>query len=315
MTNPKSPNKNESILVAIPALNEAEQIAEVVNGIHEALASLKHEILVVDDGSDDDTSSIAEAAGCIVIRHESNFGVGIAFRTAADFARQHGFAGLATIDADNQFEPQDLVTLVKIGQNQPNAGVVSGTRFDSRASSKRVPAMKRLGNRILASLISFLTGQNISDSSCGLRYYSRQGLSFVHLRGSFTYTQETLMDIAFRGLSVVQAPISVTYFSGRKSRVAGNLLNYALRAAFIVAKAARDYFPMKIFGSIAIAATAIASIFSGLFVSHFITTGMFSGYLFAGLLGAFFWLVAITSLGVGLIIDSLCSIRLAMARD
>jgi glycosyltransferase involved in cell wall biosynthesis len=315
MTNPISPYNDGSILVAIPALNEAEKIADVVAGIHEAFASLKHEILVVDDGSIDDTGSIAKAFGCLVIRHEANFGVGIAFRSAANFAREQGFSGLATIDADDQFDSRDLLNLVQVGLDNPSVGVVSGTRFDSRQSSKRVPWLKRFGNRVLAGLISLLTGQPISDSSCGLRYYSRAGLSFVHLRGSFTYTQETIMDIAFRGLSIKQVPITVQYFADRKSRVAGNLLNYALRASAIIVKAARDYFPMKVFGSVAIAAATIALIFSSLFVSHFLTTGMFSGYLFAGLLGAFFWLVAITSFGVGLIIDSLCSIRLAMAQE
>jgi hypothetical protein len=123
------------------------------------------------------------------------------------------------------------------------------------------------------------------------------------------------MDIAFRGLSIKQVPITVQYFADRKSRVAGNLLNYALRASAIIVKAARDYFPMKVFGAVAIASATLATIFTGLFIAHFVATGMFSGYLFAGLLGAFFWLVAITSLGVGLIIDSLCSIRLAISRE
>jgi hypothetical protein len=72
---------------------------------------------------------------------------------------------------------------------------------------------------------------------------------------------------------------------------------------------------MKVFGAVAIASATLATIFTGLFIAHFVATGMFSGYLFAGLLGAFFWLVAITSLGVGLIIDSLCSIRLAISRE
>jgi glycosyltransferase involved in cell wall biosynthesis len=315
MTNPISPYSDGSILVAIPALNEAEKIADVVNGIHKVFASLKHEILVVDDGSVDDTSSIAKAAGCLVIKHEANFGVGIAFRSAASFAREQGFSGLATIDADDQFDARDLLNLVQVALDNPSVAVVSGTRFDSRQSSKRVPLLKRFGNRVLAALISFLTGQPISDSSCGLRYYTRAGLRFVHLRGSFTYTQETIMDIAFRGLSIKQVPITVQYFADRKSRVAGNLLNYALRASAIIVKAARDYFPMKVFGAVAIASATLATIFTGLFIAHFVATGMFSGYLFAGLLGAFFWLVAITSLGVGLIIDSLCSIRLAISRE
>jgi hypothetical protein len=122
------------------------------------------------------------------------------------------------------------------------------------------------------------------------------------------------MDVAFRGLNIKELPIHVEYFEERKSRVAGNLFSYGTKAMSIIAKAARDYFPMKIFGSLSIVSAAAALLFSSIFLFQFLASGRFSGFLFSGLLGAFFWLISIVSLGVGLIIDSLCDIRLSMGK-
>ena len=306
---------NPKILVAIPALNEALTLYSVVRDIREVFSGLSYEILVIDDGSSDDTSSIASKSGCHVIAHAKTLGVGMAFRSATDFAKKMNYSGMATIDADGQYKAEDLLRLVHEAQNNQHLDLVSGTRFESARGARRVPLLKRQGNKILASLVSKLVAQKISDSACGLRFYTKEALRFVHLRGRFTYTQETLMDIAFRGLTIRQIPIDVEYFNGRQSRVAGNLLNYGAKAISIIAKAARDYFPMRIFGSLSLVSSMLATIFSSVFLFQFLASGAFSGFLFAGLLGAFFWLIAIVSLGVGLIIDSLCDIRLSITRN
>ncbi len=303
---------NPKILVAIPALNESPTLSFVIKDIREVFSGLNYEILVVDDGSSDDTSSIAGKSGCHVIVHTKTLGVGMAFRSATEFAKKKHYSGMATIDADGQFNAKDLLRLVHEAQNNESIDLVSGTRFESGHRARRVPFLKRQGNKFIASLVSKLVGQRISDSACGLRYYTQEALRFVHLRGRFTYTQETLMDVAFRGLTIRQIPIDVEYFNGRQSRVAGNLVTYGIKAVSIIVKAARDYFPMRIFGSLSLVSSILAIIFSSIFIFQFLASGAFSGFLFAGLLGAFFWLIAIVSLGVGLIIDSLCDIRLSI---
>ena len=306
---------NPKILVAIPALNESPTLPSVIKDIREIFSGLNYEILVVDDGSSDDTSSIASKSGCHVIGHAKTLGVGMAFRSATEFAKKEHYSGMATIDADGQFNAKDLLRLVHEAQNNESIDLVSGTRFESGHGARRVPFIKRQGNKLIASLVSKLVGQKISDSACGLRYYTQEALRFVHLRGRFTYTQETLMDVAFRGLTIRQIPIDVEYFNGRQSRVAGNLFTYGTKAISIIAKAARDYFPMKIFGSFSLVTGLVAILFSSIFLVQFFLSGVFSGFLFAGLLGAFFSLISIVSLGVGLIIDSLCDIRLSIAKN
>lgn len=303
------------ILVAIPALNESATLNSVIADIREVFVGVDYEILIIDDGSIDETSSIAAKTGSNLIVHSKTLGVGMAFRSASEYAKNKHYSGLATIDADGQFEAKDLLRLVHEAQNDNSVDLVSGTRFDSLHSARRVPFLRRQGNRLIASLVSWLVGQKISDSSCGLRYYTAEALRFVHLRGRFTYTQETLMDVAFRGLIIKQFPIHVEYFDGRESRVASNLFSYGTKAISIIAKAARDYFPMKVFGTVSLASVVFATTFSSIFLVQFLISGTFSGFLFAGLLGAFFWLISMVSLGVGLIIDSLCDVRLSISKN
>ncbi len=303
------------ILIAIPALNESATLSSVITDIREVFSGISYDILVIDDGSKDDTSSIAAQAGCSVVAHSTTLGVGMAFRSATAVAKSKHYSGMATIDADGQFDAKDLLRLVREAQDDESLDLVSGTRFDSRRSAGRVPFLKRQGNKFMAGLVSRLIGQKISDSSCGLRYYTLEALRFVHLRGRFTYTQETLMDVAFRGLVIKEFPIHVEYFKERESRVASSLLTYGTRAISIIAKAARDYFPMRIFGTLSLVSGLLAIAFSSTFFAQFLVSGAFSGFLFAGLLGAFFWLISIVSLGVGLIIDSLCDIRLSIAKN
>ena len=117
-----------------------------------------------------------------------------------------------------------------------------------------MPAVKRWGNRAMSSLISRLAGQEFHDVSCGMRCYSRRAALQLHLVGRFTYTQEVVLNLAFKGLRIAEVPVRVR---GERefgeSRVAGNLWRYALRSAQIIFRAYRDYHPLRFFGGLAAA--------------------------------------------------------------
>ncbi|MEO8325450.1 MAG: glycosyltransferase family 2 protein, partial [Nitrospirota bacterium] len=179
------------LLVAIPCLNEATTIARVVQNVPRLMPGVQHvDVLVVDDGSSDETGSDAATAGALVLRHPRNLGVGQAFQTAVNYAVEQGYDLMVNIDGDCQFNPQDIPKLV-----QPviaaQADMVTASRFMDSEMTPNMSRVKLMGNHMMSYLISRLVRQNFHDVSCGFRCYSREALLQLNLHGSFTYTQET----------------------------------------------------------------------------------------------------------------------------
>jgi hypothetical protein len=137
-------------------------------------------------------------------------------------------------------------------------------------------ALKFWGNKQMSRLISMLSGQHFDDVSCGFRAYSKEAMMQLNLTGKFTYTQETFLDLANKGIGIKTIPVNVTYFPDRKYRVAGSILNYMFQTAKIIFRAYRDYKPLKFFGLLGLIPFVI-SILLGVFVLiHYFTTGAFS---------------------------------------
>jgi glycosyltransferase involved in cell wall biosynthesis len=297
------------LLVAIPCLNEAATIAEVVATVPRSGMGVTHvDVLVVDDGSTDGTAATARAAGAIVVRHPRNRGVGAAFQTAVEFAIAHRYDVMVNIDGDRQFDPADIPKLVGpvlAGE----AEMVTASRFVDPALVPDMPAVKLWGNRMMSSLISGLVRQKFADVSCGFRCYSRDALLRLNLHGAFTYTQETFLDFAAKRVEIREVPIKVVYFKDRQSRVAGSISKYAINALKIILRGYRDYFPLRFFWGIALALAVPGAVFGAIFFGHFLVTGRFAGYLFAGFTSAFLIGLSVLFFIVGIVADMLDRIR------
>lgn len=297
------------LLVALPCLNEAQTIADVIAAIPGKLEGIDAiSVLVVDDGSSDNTVAIAKNAGAAVISHTYNKGVGAAFKSAVDYAVENRFTLMVNIDGDNQFNPADirlLVAPILSGE----ADMVTASRFIDPAVIPDMPKVKLWGNHMMSKLVSFLTRKSFHDVSCGFRCYGRESLLNLNLHGMFTYTQETFLDLISKQLRIVEVPVAVRYFADRKSRVAGSIVKYTISTSKIILRGYRDYFPLRFFWGIAVGC-CIPALLSGLvFFQHFFATGKFSGYLFCGFLAAFFTTLSIIFFVVGLMADMLVRIR------
>lgn len=297
------------LLVAIPCLNEATTIAQVVQNVPRLMPGVHQvDVLVVDDGSSDETGSDAATAGALVLRHPRNLGVGQAFQTAVNYAVEHGYDLMVNIDGDCQFNPQDIPKLVQpviAGQ----ADMVTASRFMNSEMTPNMSKVKLMGNHMMSYLISRLVRQNFHDVSCGFRCYSREALLQLNLHGSFTYTQETFLDFAVKRLTIMEVPISVLYFPDRMSRVAGSISTYAVSTAKIIFRGYRDYFPLRFFWGIALGFSIPAVLLGMLFFGHYLIVGVFTGYLFAGFLSAFFTIMATVFIVLGIVADMLDRIR------
>jgi len=297
------------VLIYMPAFNEARRIGDVIRSLPGTIPGV-HQVgvLVVDDGSTDDTATIAEEAGAGVLRHAVNKGVGGAFHSALNAALSLGADVLVSIDADGQFDPgqiKDLLAPILAGK----ADFVTGNRFSSKRPPN-MPIVRYWGNLMMSRLVSTLSpSRAIQDVSCGFRAYSREALLNLNLYGRFTYTQETIMDIAFKELRIVEIPIKVKYESGRRSRVARNLPMYAINTFKIILRTFRDYRPMLFFGSL-----GFVVLFTGLgldaFVGiYYLRTGLVSPYKMYGVGGGILVLAGLLIIGYSLLADMLDRIR------
>ena len=294
------------LVVAMPALNEAATIERVIRGVPDRIPGVAAiEVVVVDDGSTDDTAALAETAGARVLRHHHTRGVGAAFSTALAYAIDQRAELLATIDSDGQFDPADLSRLVEpVAANRTDFATAS--RFIDPALVPRMPWIKRWGNRQMSRLISGLVHQRFYDVSCGMRCYNRRAMLNLNLLGDFTYTQEVFLNLAFKRLRILEVPLQVRGVREfGESRVASNLWRYAWNSARIILVAYRDYRPMRFFGAIA-AALVVPAVLLGLFLlAHYLQTGGFSPHKWAGFVALALLLLGLASLHMGMIGDML----------
>ncbi len=239
----------KKVVVMIPAFNEENNIAQVIDKIpREILGVDIVEIIVLDDCSSDKTAEVARKAGAdYIYRNIKRQGLGVNFKNGIEHALKLGADVIVNIDGDGQFNPGEIPKLVApIISN--GAEMVTGSRFLPSSVTRGMPNARRIGNKGFTRLISRITGKNFTDTQCGFRAYSREAALRLNLHGKFTYTQEVFIDLVEKGLRIKEVPIEVRYFKERKSAVSGNLRRYGLKSLGIIAKATRDTQPLTFFG-------------------------------------------------------------------
>jgi glycosyltransferase involved in cell wall biosynthesis len=280
------------LVVLIPAYNEQENISQTVMNIPRKIMGIeKVEVVVVNDGSTDKTIDYAMNGGADkIVSHKRNCGVGATFMTGIRNAISMDADIVVTIDADSQFDSNQIPELiVPILNNQ--AEVVIGSRFLGK-SPKNIPKIKLVGNKIFSKLVSGVVGQKFTDTQTGLRAYSKEALLKISVVNDFTYTQEVLMDLKFKDLRIAEIPISVIYNDQRKSRVVKNIVNYTARSLSIIARTLLYHRPVFSFG-------LLGALFCG-------------GGIFAKLLTISNVLIINSSLSTGFIILGAVSIMMGM---
>ncbi len=301
------------LIILIPAYSEAESIAQVIATMPAKLEAINSiQIVVVDDGSKDRTAEMAEQAGANVVSHNYNRGVGAAFKTGLEKALELGADLMVNIDADGQFSPDDIPLMIKPILDG-KADFVSGDRFTSANGKSVKPefmsGVKFWGNKQMSKLISGIVGKEYADVSCGFRAYSKEAMLRLNLTGQFTYTQESFLDLANKGLAIKTLPVSIKYFPERKSRVAGSIVKYFFNTIKIIIRAYRDYQPMRFFGLLGLLPFIVAFGCGVFTLVHYLQTGAFSPYKVVGFVGIYLLSVAILLWIVGLLADMFVRIR------
>jgi glycosyltransferase involved in cell wall biosynthesis len=209
------------VWVVIAAYNEATVIAGVV----EDLRRHYPDVVLVDDGSKDNTGRLAAAAGAVVVTHPINLGQGAALQTGLAYALRAGARFVVTFDADGQHRPEDIAVLLQALQTQA-ADYALGSRF--LGASEDMPLSRRLLLHAATIFTRVTTGLRLSDTHNGLRAMTRRGAEAIQLRQNrMAHASEILHQIAESRLKCVEAPVTITYteYSLSKGQRLGDAVN------------------------------------------------------------------------------------------
>lgn len=304
------------LLVMMPALNESASLAAVLQRVPRKINGVGSvDVLVIDDGSTDDTVAIARAHGASVISHGRNLGVGVALQTGLAEAVHRGVDLLVNIDSDGQFAPEDIARIV-VPVIEGRADFVSASRFLDPALVPEMPWVKKFGNWGMARIISGLCGQRFEDVSCGFRAYGREAILHLVLLGRFTYTQESFLVLTQKGLRLMEMPMKVRGVREHgQSRIASNLWRYAWRTLGIIFSFIRDYSPGVLFNNAALLFLLLSLGLGGFFLWHRLSSGQFSPHIWAGFTSAFLFGMATVTFGLGQIALMVARMRSVQERQ
>jgi glycosyltransferase involved in cell wall biosynthesis len=241
------------VVVGIPAFNEEHTIAKVV--VH-AMKQVER-VLVVDDGSNDDTAVIAESLGAVVLKHGKNLGKGATIRDCFEWAKKTGADVLVTLDGDAQHDPREIPKLVE-ALTAAQADVVIGSRL---SKPKGMSRYRWIGERFLDHGARVTVGHRIIDAQSGFRAYSRRAIeNLVAAEYGMGVDSELIMRAQRSGMKIVEVPITADYDGPKTST--HNPVYHGLDVIFSVVKFTSIRHPLLVYGGVSAVAFAI-SLFYG----------------------------------------------------
>src|SRR5205807_1872963 len=191
----------------IPAYNAGRTVGEVVKSCREVVS----DVVVIDDGSHDDTAAVAKSAGAEVVSHPKNRGKGGALKTGFAWALEHGFDAVITLDADGQHLPREIPKFLR-HREETRADLIIGGR--AHLFGEMLPR-RRMANRFSAWSIAKASGTRITDSQSGFRLYSANLLRNVRLRtDGFDMESEVIVHAGRGGFKLATIPIDLGFVDG-----------------------------------------------------------------------------------------------------
>lgn len=197
------PLKEERILIGIPAKNESETIQSILEESEKF-----GDVVIVDDGSDDNTNQIAVDSGNFVITHQKNLGYGVSLQDLFQLAKQKNYSVLVTLDADGQHNPAEIPNFLK---ELKTSDIVIGNRFKNQNSN--VPAYRKFGIKAISKL------SGIGDAQCGFRAYNKKAINTLAnniYENGMGASVEILKTAQSNNLKITEIPCTIRYSKEEK---------------------------------------------------------------------------------------------------
>jgi len=293
-----------TVMVGIPAYNEAATIGTVVNAAKEYADT----VLVVDDGSTDDTVEVAKAAGATVYEHDRNVGYGGALNSIFQQANRGDADYLVVLDADGQHDPSDIPELIE-QQRESGAEIVIGNRFDEAAETE-IPLYRRFGlfavNLMTNLSLGTLTpSKQISDTQSGFRAYSPAAISSLAADNSIGDRMDASTNILYHahsnGYQITEVPTTIDY-DVEASNSIGPLEHGLTLVRNIIRRVEREH-PIVLLGIPGVSCILIGIVFTYLTMFNYLQTGSFP--LGHALASTSFAIIGILASLTGIVLHSL----------
>lgn len=239
---------NYKLIIMIPAYNESETITDVIKSIPPVIAGVDEVcVLVIDDGSDDDTAIKAKEAGAdYVISNKENQGLAFTYNRGLDYALTKGADLIVNFDADGQYRAEEISLLIKpLVDDQ--ADLVIGDRQVQKLDF--MPLTKKYANRLGTWVISRLAGIEIRDASSGFRAFNKEAALKLITFSNHTYTHESIIDAVNKKLTIHQIPITFmpTKRSDGKSRLISGVGRHIKKSLVVIIRTHVFYKPFRTF--------------------------------------------------------------------
>lgn len=203
MLNPKSSRR---VLIAVPAYNEVATIADVVQRLRQTVPDL--DLIVINDGSYDQTGKILDDLGVLTATHLCNLGYGRAIQTAISYALRQGYDALVTFDADGQHLPEQISDLIQEFFNN-QWDVLIGSRYVKFQHYLNIPLGRRVGMILFSYLVKLLTGQRIYDTTSGLKILGVKALRSLEHGRFVDFHAEAIVYLIRLGYRIGEYPINM----------------------------------------------------------------------------------------------------------
>ena len=294
------------LIIQVPCYNEAENLANTLNFLPRQVEGFDEvELLIIDDGSHDNTSEIAKNCGVkYVIKHPKNRGLAKAFMTGINACLAEGADVIVNTDADNQYEARDIVKLT-----QPildgKAELVIGAR--PVQTIEHFSPIKKLLQRLGSWVVRIASNTDIPDAPSGFRAISRSAAQKLVVFSSYTYTLETIIQAGQKDIAITSVPIRVNE-DVRPSRLVKSIRSYIQRSIITIIRIFVIYRPFRFFSLIGLILFSLGFAL-GLRFLYFYINGSGSGHIQSLILSSLLIMMGFQTILIAFIADLLSANR------
>jgi glycosyltransferase involved in cell wall biosynthesis len=295
------------LIIQIPCLNEAETLPATLADLPKSVPGIDViETLIIDDGSRDDTVTVARAHGVThVVRFRRRKGLAAAFMAGIDASLKAGADFIVNTDADNQYAGADIPRLLAPLQSG-QADIVIGDR--NIRDLQHMSWSKRFLQRVGSWVVRQVSGTQVPDTTSGFRAYTRQAALQMNIVSEFSYTLESIIQAGKKKMAIAHVPVGSNART-RPSRLFDSVFSYIKASSATIVRIYSMYEPLKVFTYLGSFVFLIGLAIAGRFVYFYLFTHDSAGKVQSLILAAMLMIVGFQIVLIGLVADVISGTR------